>query len=389
MSEVTRRSLRRRRVLVGAVGVMALALAGGLGFTVLHRDGERGVGDLVFRSPRTALAGPPPAVAWWSPVRGEPLGVAADGTDVVAAALEEVRLLDGRSGTQHWRAVVPGIRTYRPAIDGPWVAVTTETEVVVLDRASGRRRAAVPFPGPGPVALTRDRQGRPLVVAGSVSGTILAVDASDGSPRWSVQYPGAVTVAPRSDGDVVVAAWEAGKTTTARALDTGSGALRWEVGVGEIAAAPVLAGGVVVVAGGDTVHTGTARALDPATGQERWRVPLAGFFDDAIESAADDHTCYLVDGLGTVTALDLRSGAVLWQRATGRSVVGRRAVLTATSVVFPTFADELVVLDRETGAVRSADLQPGVPIDVTPGAGRLIVALRLGSPSRIEARPEP
>ena len=78
--------LRRSRVLLAVVaalvallGLAALVTGGGGG------DDARSGFRLV---PQPPPATPGPDLAWWAPVHGEPLGVAVDGSDVAAAALD-------------------------------------------------------------------------------------------------------------------------------------------------------------------------------------------------------------------------------------------------------------------------------------------------------------
>jgi outer membrane protein assembly factor BamB len=339
--------------------------------------------------PHPAPAGPADDLTWWVPVHGEPLGVAVDGSDVAAAALDEVRLIDRVSGRVRWKAQVAGVRRYRPALGGDRVAATSETDLVLLARADGARVATVPFAGPGPAAVLPATTGGSLVVAGSETGLLLAVDGGDGALRWSVSFPGEVTVAPGGDASTVVASWHDGAGATLRVLDGGTGTVRWETVVGPVAAPPVLVPGAVLVAGGEGIHTSTVRALDLGTGAPRWQIPLPGWWDDELEAAVDPSTAYLLDGMGTVVALDPATGRVRWRRETDRPLVDGRVVLTEGSVVFASYDDELMVLDRGDGRLRSVEPQRGVPVDLAVAGDRLVVALRLGAPSRVEARPGP
>ena len=285
--------------------------------------------------------------------------------------------------------MLPGVRRYRPAVGAAHVAATSETELLVLDRADGRRVAIAPFPGPGPAAVVADRAGRPLVAAGSESGGLIVVDPGTGATAWSVTYPGQVTVAPSSEAGSLVASWHDHAGAVVRAFDAATGALRWELPLGPMSGAPILVPGAVVVPDGTGVHAARVRAVDVVTGRDRWQTPLDGWFDDEIESAVGGDTVYVLDGMGSVTALDVATGAPRWRQDTGRIVLDGPAVLTATSVVFASYDHELLALDRASGRVRAAEPQRGVPVDVATVGDRVVVALRLGSPSRIEARPEP
>jgi outer membrane protein assembly factor BamB len=303
-----------------------------------------------------------------------------------------VTLLDAARGRARWTAPVVGVRRYRPALGADRVAATSETELVVLDRADGRRVAAVAYPGPGPAAVLDTAAGR-LVVAGSESGAVLALDATSGATRWSIAHPGAVTVAAQVAGPVVVAVWSSGDAATLRALDPATGLVRWETSIGAVAGPPAVTGAGILVAGGDGIHTATLRNLDPATGALRWQTALPGWWDDELEPAhdpvLDPATAYLLDGMGTVVAVDAGTGNLRWRQETGRTLVDGRLVVTPGAVVFASYDDELVVLDRVDGRIRVAEPQRGVPVDLTTAADRLVVALRLASPSRVEARPEP
>jgi len=377
----------RSRVLVAFVAagfVALLALVAGLG---LGADGDHGL--RVRFAPNPPPAAPAADLAWWEPVHGEPLGVAVDGDDVAVDALDEVRLVDGATGRTRWKATVPGVRRYRPAVGGDRVAATSETELVVLDRADGARIAAVPYAGPGPAAILPAAGPGGVVIAGSEAGQVVAVDARDGAVLWSVSYPGMVTVAPRGDATTVVASWHEGPGATLRAFDPTTGALRWEAPLGLVAGPPVLSGDAVIVADGEGIHSAFVRSLDLATGRPRWQVPLPGWWEDEIEAAVGPGTVYLLDGMGTVVALDPATGTVRWRQETGRPLVDARLTLTPGAVVFASYDDELMVLDRADGHLRSAEPQPGVVIDVAAISGRLLTALRLASPSRVEARPEP
>ena len=378
---------RRTRLVLLVVGATLLVVLG-VG-AVLVAGGEDAVHTGVRFVPQPPPATPGDDLAWWAPVHGEPLGVAVDGPDVAAAALDEVRLLDLDGGRTRWKAPVPGVRRYRPALAVDRVVATGETEMVVLDRSDGARVAAVPFVGPGPSALVTTPGGRRVALAGSETGQLLAADAGDGTVLWTAEHPGEIATAPRIVGSTVVAVWHEVGGSTLRALDAESGAPRWETPLGVVAGAPAVADGLVVVAHGEGIHAAAVHGIDAATGAERWQTPLAGWWDVALEPATGGGRVYLLDGMGTVVALDPASGAVAWHTETGRPLVDGHLALTPDAVVFASYEDELMVLDRADGRLRAAEPQRGVPVDVAAAADRLVVALRLASPSRVEARPVP
>lgn len=376
----------RTRVRVALVAIVAVVVLAGAGVI-----GRGSGGDPPSRV--RFLAAPPPAapasnLLWWEPVNGEPLGVAVDGDDVAADALDEVRLIDAATGRTRWTAPVAGVRDYRPALGGNRVAATTETALVLLDRADGARIAAVAYPGPGPAAVFADAGSGGVVIAASETGQVVAIDARNGAPLWSSWYPGTVTVAPRGDATTVVMSWHGGPGTVLRAFDTATGEPRWEAPLAPRAGAPLLAENAVLVAYGD-VHSSLVRAFDLATGRVLWQQVLSGWWEDELEGAVDATTAYLVDGMGTVFALDRATGSVRWRQETGRSLWESRLVLTPGSVVFASDDDELMVLDRADGRLRLVEPHGAVMRDMDAIRGGLVMALRLAAPSRIEARPNP
>ncbi|MBM3659164.1 MAG: hypothetical protein FJW95_06630, partial [Actinobacteria bacterium] len=229
----------------------------------------------------------------------------------------------------------------------------------------------------------------PVALAGSETGQLLVVDAADGAVRWAVDHPGEIATAPRLAGGNVLGVWRGSDGSILRAVDVETGALRWETSLGAIAGAPAVVDGTVVVVHGERIHGAAAHGLDAATGAERWQTPLAGWWDAALEPVVGGGTVYLLDGMGTVVALDPTTGAVSWRSETGRPLVGGRLAISPDAVVFASYDDELMVLDRADGRLRAAEPQPGVPVDVATASDRLVVALRLASPSRVEARPVP
>jgi hypothetical protein len=103
-------------------------------------------------------------------------------------------------------------------------------------------------------------------------------------------------------------------------------------------------------------------------------VPAAAAFEPALVPAVDVDAGVLAvaDRLGTVTLLSLAGGTRRWQRATRRPSTGGAAVLTPDAVVVRDEADELVVLDRRTGAIRARPWKPAALPEALAGDGRRV-----------------
>jgi len=333
-------------------------------------------------------AAPDPEVRWSNPVRGEPDGVTVSGSDVATVEFDEVRLLDLATGAATWRVSLPGLARARAVFAADRVIVATRDEVVILDRATGHRVGAVPFAEAEHLVLTQ-AAGRDVVVATNLDGAIAGVDVAAGASLWSRSYGGSVVDRPAADGGLVVASWDLGTDTAMRVLSAASGEVVWDLALGAASAPPALAGGRVFVAAGESDGEAVFVAFDAATSRPLWSGEFPAPWDQSAAPVVAGDTIYLLDRVGTVTAVDVVSGQPRWQTHTHTSVLYGRMVANARTVIFQTFDDHVIALDRATGKVVSATSEDAFPIDVAATDDTLVVALRQGAPSRIEARPAP
>src|SRR3989442_8191412 len=95
------------------------------------------------------------------------------------------------------------------------------------------------------------------------------------------------------------------------------------------------------------------------------------------------------DHCGTVTLVDVRTGKTQWQTALRETILDTRVVVGAHAVVIRTHGGKVVVLDRDSGRVVRRVDPGGFPVGVGTSAGRLIFAVRLARPDRVEAIPMP
>jgi outer membrane protein assembly factor BamB len=322
-------------------------------------------------------------------VRGEPDGVTVSGSDVATVEFDEVRLLDLATGAAKWRAELPGLARARAGITANRVIVGTRDEVVLLDRATGRRVGAVPFAEAEHLTVARASDGRDVVVAANLDGAMTGIDVGAAASLWSRAYPGSVVDPPAADGGLVVANWDLGADTAMRVLSATTGEVVWDLALGASSTPPALAGGRVFVAAGDTDAEAVFVAFDATTGRPLWSGAFPAPWDQSAAPVVAGDTIYLLDRVGTVTAVDVVSGQPRWQTRTHTSVLYGRMVANARTVIFQTFDDHVVALDRATGKLVSATSEDAFPIDVAATDDTVLVALRRGAPSRIEARPAP
>ncbi|MDE2481970.1 MAG: PQQ-binding-like beta-propeller repeat protein [bacterium] len=141
--------------------------------------------------------------------------------------------------------------------------------------------------------------------------------------RWRFAADGGISSSPTyADGVVYVDS----NARTLSALDYATGRLRWQFSAdNDLMSAPLLDGTIAIVSSGDAepmvwdpphfialgAGPSTIYGIDLHTGRELWRVPIArtGMPSGAIVRGTYVH----FDGMGTLLALDPRTGALRWR----------------------------------------------------------------------------
>jgi outer membrane protein assembly factor BamB len=315
-----------------------------------------------------------PAPAWstrldgpvWAGLRYD----AASGLVLVGTDAGSLYALRAATGQQVWRARAGGPIRARPTVAAGGVyALSDDGYLYRFDLRSGRRawKARVDrgdyvrLPGTDPKSRW-DRYGStPLVeggraFVGSRDGALVALDAATGRRRWAAPAGDRVTGGPARLGDAVFFASYDGKV---RAVSAADGTPRWEWDAqGAIPNDVVAADGRVLVGS----RTYDLTALDAATGRPLWQYY---YWFSWVESppAVRDGVAYVgsSDAL-RVFALDVRGGALRWERSVPGWSWSQPAVLGDAVFVgavgdagYPVpRAGALLALDRATGEVRWA-----------------------------------
>ncbi|POP42515.1 outer membrane protein assembly factor BamB [Superficieibacter electus] len=163
------------------------------------------------------------------------------------------------------------------------------------------------------------------VYVGSEKAQVYALNTSDGGVAWQTQVAGEALSRPVvSDGMVLIHT----SNGQLQALDQASGVIKWTVNLDMPAlslrgeSAPVTAFGAAIV-GGDN---GRVSAVLMQQGQMIWQQRISQATGPTeIDRLSDvDTTPIVVDGViyalaynGNLTALDLRSGQIMWKRELG------------------------------------------------------------------------
>jgi outer membrane protein assembly factor BamB len=275
-----------------------------------------------------------------------------------------------KATTRMFQALMPGAEAGRPAAPGRWRGVLSALMAGALLAACGGKKVdedllptpLIPLDDPLPVERlwshkiggsgeNLELQLRPstdgtAVFAAAHGGEVVAVDARSGKPMWETKTKLPLSAGPgygeerlavgSSDGDLAV-------------LDAVDGTLRWQKNIGaEVLATPLVVAGLVIVRTVD----GRLSAYDVDDSIERWsisrEVPRLSLRGNAAPAASRDMVVAGFDD-GTVAAVNLRTGNLLWDAAFlpagGRTVIDRLGDVDADVRII---GDEVYVLGYQT-----------------------------------------
>ncbi|HEX2737060.1 MAG TPA: PQQ-binding-like beta-propeller repeat protein [Acidimicrobiia bacterium] len=351
-----------------------------------------------------------PEPTWSTSVPGWPSALVADDrTAVVIAGTDDVIALDPTTGDTKWHTHVPGSAELEPALGDDQVIVPADNRAVALERATGAARWSLPLPARVTAVAIGTGAGAGTVLLATDAGELRGVDAHTGATIWSSTHDGVVHSQPALDptSGSFVTVWHRTDRPMVRASDALTGAERWSAPTSAQAAAPTTVcakvapigtpiaqtpesrcvdGGAVIVASGDGNSHAAVVAYDIRTGAERWRTAVPKSFESAIHPVAVNGLYIVVDHFGTVTALDPVTGARRWRRMLDRPVLHTRLVAGGGVVAFTDESSDLIELDQRSGRTVYAGDPGGSPVGIARAGARLLVALRITEPGRVEAR---
>ncbi|MEJ3654270.1 PQQ-binding-like beta-propeller repeat protein [Actinomycetes bacterium KLBMP 9759] len=227
--------------------------------------------------------------------------------------------------------------------------------------APGTSAPPQPAPGAAPASLwsvdTGVQHPGALIVTGDAvhvggSGGVAVHDARTGARRWQFTAPeGGTGFDPDSvnlavaDGAVYLAT--RGAVT---ALDAATGAKKWAVPLTAATRYQSLVGPDVGAGGGTAFLTigNTVTAVDPANGKTRWTYAVASNFANGPLVVGNR---VLVPFEGSAALLELGTGAVVWEYATGEGRATKISVVD-DSVYMCINGLAVTALELDTGKVR-------------------------------------
>lgn len=192
------------------------------------------------------------------------------------------------------------------------------------------------------------------VYFGSEDGVVYALDANTGDPKWQTSIPGEVLAPPALDEGIALVNTGAG-ILFALDAETGEELWRQESEVPPLSlrgiSAPAAANGGAIVGTPD----GKISVSIMETGQTAWEQTIAAptgatelerIVDIDSSPIVFGGTIFTVSFNGTLAAIDLRSGRVLWKREYGSY---RNVTLSGNSLFVVDNNSNVYALDRRNG----------------------------------------
>lgn len=252
--------------------------------------------------------------------------------------------------------------------------------VYAVDRAQGGLRWRFKTDGPIIAPLALDESSG-TVYAASDDGRVYALDSRDGTlrPGWPFRTDGSIWARPLLDGNTLYVASMDGKLY---ALDAISGRKLWEVDVGAgLVSNPVLADDTIVVGAVDR----RLYAVDVSSRRLKWPSPPRADNWFWAEPLVVGDVVYAPNLDGTVYALSLADGSVLWTFA-AQNPVRARPLLMGQVLVVVDREGVVYGLDAATGseAWGRQDLLRRVLADPTPVDDQVLIVAHDGNVFRLD-----
>ncbi len=198
-------------------------------------------------------------------------------------------------------------------------AADVEGLVVAMQRSTGEVlwKKDLDLPVSGGVGA-----GYGLVLVGTLRGDVIALDSQSGEQKWRAHVGGEVLSAPGSNGDVVVVQTQDDRII---GLNASTGSQLWSLANNPAVlslrgtSAPVVTNRLAVAA----LSTGKVVAVDVQRGIPVWeqrvavpkgRSELDRLIDIDGGLLLSGDTLYVVTYQGSLAAMELQSGRILWQR---------------------------------------------------------------------------
>jgi eukaryotic-like serine/threonine-protein kinase len=209
--------------------------------------------------------------------------------------------------------------------------------------------AAEVMPDPWDFFLSSPSVWNDTVYFGSGDGAVYALDANKGALKWKFQTGDVVHSSPAiADGVLFIGSWDA----HLYALDAVTGKEKWRFKTGDdpelhnhvgIQSSPVVADGIVYFGCRDSY----VYAIDSATGKQKWNFSVQGSWVNNSPVLHQGKVYFGTSIPGIFHAVDAKTGASLFQLPTGSPIFGSMALAEHT-LYMGNFAGTLTAIDLNT-----------------------------------------
>lgn len=260
--------------------------------------------------------------------------------------------------TPHWHARVGSVIA-SPVLTGSLAAAPTgDGRLLLIDRQSGRQVHEMKL---GSASESSPAVAEGVLHVGTDDGELVGVDLADGSERYRVKLGQLVRSSPLVAGNRVIVGVVEGKTAGAVvAVDPAKGKLLWTRKLGAVFSSAALAGSRLLVGSDD----GSLHALDLEKGTVIWSHALGGKV--RATPAVSGDLAIVGDFEGRLVAVRLSDGARAWSFEP-RHPVYSSACLAGGLAVFGCHEGHLHALDAATGTPRFETTTRG-PVVASPSA---------------------
>ena len=371
-----RPSRRGRRRLFAAVGAAVLLAVLAASCAALTPADGRQARRVVRPAPRRTVH--PLPIRWGVDRLADPTAMLVDGDDAFVVEPSAVSSIGVADGATRWRVDVKDAEPF-VAADNDTVLVGAVDGFEALDRASGVSRWRVTVDDPydrGRTVGLVATPGGPIAVVTTRHGGVAGIDATTGATRWSATVDGAPRGQLVTDGrtGLVVLEMDHDGRVELHVLDGATGAERWSAALGLMTGLPLVDGPRLVLDTGGISTPGTVIAFDLATGTRHWTARVAGSSEPGEGAIVDGHRVVIVDGLGTVTALDRTTGLRVWSHDLPMPVFHGRPIAIQGVLALRTISGEIHTLDRRSGRHQGVFRINGVGVGLGGGPSGLVFA---------------
>ncbi len=311
---------------------------------------------------------------------------AVDGSQLFASDVNgDVGSFQLNNGSDNWRTRLKKAASGGVAVGGGAVYVpTVNGELYALNEQNGAVLWHVTLPDQSNTAAT---YANGQVYVKTIDGKLVALNASNGQTVWTydegateLQLLGSSRAVV--SGNTVIAGFSDGKVD---AINANNGQLIWQTivatpqGFSDVSqmvgvfADPVISGNAVYVAS----YHGTISALDLSSGRMIWQHPISNYAGIAV----DDDSVFATNTGGTIFAYSKDDGTVLWKQSAlhGRELSG--PAINGSNIVLGDNEGNVHWLSEQDGHFTARTFVGKSPIAVTPlvVSGNVIVLSQNGN----------